>query len=223
MFFFMPLPHSFPLLPPHPSFSCLIDNRLPILPSCTDPLTLAYLLTPLFSSSKQTDSRNVASSHPYLGCRLICAPTRRRRRRYLSYMRRGLHVQQQSLPSDPYSPSIQQSSGPHSSLTSGPSFAVSPHTYYCRGTAENKTYHPCCSSLTNSSRYLRRSLSSVQKTKQKHRCTQSNQAHCTPPKDWKSHDKSPRCYPKCEGQKSPKAPISGQRHDRRVIKTPHDS
>jgi hypothetical protein len=219
----MPLPHNFPLLPPHPSFSCLIDNRLPIPLSCADTLTVAHLLTPLSSSSKQTDFRNVASSHPYLGCSLICAPTRRRRRRHLSYMRRGLHVQQQNLSSDPYSPSIQQSSGPHSNLTSGPSFAISPHTYYRRDTAEDKTYHPCYSSLTNSSHYLRGSLSSIQKTKQKRRCTQSNQAHCTPAKDWKSHDKSPSRYPKGEGQKGPKNPISGQRHDRRVIKTAHDS
>ena len=219
----MPLPHSFPLFPPHPSFSCLIDNRLPVLFSCTDTLTAAYLLTPLFSSSKQPDFRNVASSHPYLGYSSICAPTRRRRRRYLSYMRRRLHVQQQSLPFHPHSPSIQQSSDPHSNLTSGPSFAVSPHTHYYRDTAENKTYYSCYSSLKNSSPYLRRSLSSVNKTKQKCRFTQSNQAHRTPPKEWKPHDKSSSYYPKSEGQKGPKAPIFGQRHDRRVIKTPHGS
>src|SRR5579863_5761249 len=39
-FFFMSLPHSCPLLPPVPSFSSLIDNRLPVLLSCADTLTV---------------------------------------------------------------------------------------------------------------------------------------------------------------------------------------
>jgi hypothetical protein len=226
LFFFMPLPHCCPLLTPVPSFSSLIDNLQPVLLSCAHTLTITYL-TSFFSSSKQTDFRNVASSRPYLRHSLVCAPTRRRRR-YLSYMRRRLHVQQQNHPSDPCSPCVQQSSDPHSNRTSGTSFAISPSTLHHCTALENKTYNSCYSSLTKSSPYLRRYYSSLQKAKQtqKRRCTKSNQALYTAPKDRRSHNRSPWYYLKnikSEGQKGPQAHVSGQRHDRRVTKTSHDS
>jgi hypothetical protein len=208
-----------------PSFSYLIDNHLPVLRSCAHTLTVTSHLTSFFSSSKQTDFRNVASSRPYLRHSLVSAPTRRRRRRHLSYMRRSLHVQQQNRVSDPCSPCIQQSSDPRFNRTSGAFLAISPSTPHHCTALENKTYYPCYSSLTQPSPYFRRSYSSLQKTKQKQkcRCAQSNQALCTPPKNWRPHNSSPRYCLKCEGEKGPQAHIPGQRHDRRVTKTLHDS
>jgi len=221
VFFCRPLPHSCSLLSPVPSFSYLIDNHCP---SCS-PVLILYLLTSFFSSSKQTDFRNVASSRPYLRHSLVSAPTRRRRRRHLSYMRRSLHVQQQNRTSDHSSPCIQQSSDPHFNRTPSASFAISPSTpHYCTA-LENKTYYSCYSSLTKSSSYVKRSYSSLQKAKQTQmrRCAQSDQALCTSPKGRRPHNSSPWSYLKREGEKGPQAHIPGQRHDRRVTKTSHDS
>ena len=194
-----------------------ITARLALLRSYSS--SLCTSLTPFLSSSKQTDFRNVASSRPHLGRGLIYAPTRRRRRRHLSYMRRCLHMQQQNRPSDPCSLRIQlqQSSDPHPS-TSVVSFAICSCIPYRLGAVENKTHHPCHSSLTESSPYLRRSRSSLQKAKQMHRCIQSSQAPCPSPKVQRSLNCSPCCDFKSEGQQGPQAHILGQRHDRRVFK-----
>jgi hypothetical protein len=219
----MPLPHSFPVIPPRFHLQS-ITACLALLRSNSSSRRIS--LTPFLSSSKQTDFRNVASSRPHLGLGLIYAPPRkrrrRRRRRHLSYMRRCLHVQQQNYPTGPCSLCIQQSSDPHSSLTSVVSFAICSCISCHRSTIENKTHHPCRPPLTQSLPYFRRPHSSLQKAKQMHRCIQSSQARCASPKDRRPLDCSPCCYLKSEEQKGPQAHILGQRHDRRVFKQ-HES
>ncbi len=175
-------------------------------------------LTPFSSSSKQTDFRNVASSRQHLGHSLIYAPTRRRRRRHLSYMRGCLHVQQQNRPSDPCSLCIQQSSDPHSNLIPVASFAICSCTPCYHGTVKNKTHHSRRPSLTESLLYLRRPHSSLQKANQIHKSIQSIQTRCASTKRQKPFDCLPRRYLKIEAKKGLQAHIPGQRHDRRVSK-----
>jgi len=209
-------------IPPfYPPFLSSIDNRSLNFSYSHLPLPAIHLLTLLLSSSKQTDFRNVASSRPYLRHSPIFASTRRRRRRHLSHMRRCLHVQQQTRPSA-CSPRIQQSSDPHSNLTSDPSFAICPYTRYHRHTVENKTHYSSCPSLTESSSSFRRPHIFLPKATQKHRRMQSNKAPRASLKGWRSRNHSTWCFLKSEGQKGPQAPILGQRHDSSV-KASHDS
>lgn len=191
-----------------------ITAGVALLYSCSSSCRIS--LTPFLSSSKQTDFRNVASSRPHLGHSLIYAPTRRRRRRHLSYMRRCLHVQQQNCPSNPCSLRIQQSSDPHSNLTPVTSFVICSSTACHYSAVENKTHHTCYPTLTESLFYLRRPHGSFKKAKQIHRRIQSSQTRCTSTKDRRSLDCSPSRYLKTEAKKGLQAHILGQRHDRRV-------
>jgi hypothetical protein len=191
-----------------------ITSSLALLHSCSSSRRIS--LTPFLSSSKQTDFRNVASSRPHLGHSLIYAPTGRRRRRHLSYMRRCLHVQQQNRPSNPCSLRIRQSSDPHSNFTPPASFIICSWTACHHSAVENKTHHTCHPTLTESMFYLRRPHSSFKKAKEIHRCIQSSQTRYASIKDRRSLDCSPSHYLKTEAKKGPQAHILGQKHDRRV-------
>lgn len=132
-------------------------------------------------------------------------------------MRRCLYVQQQNRPFNPCSLRIRQSSDPHSNLTPVAFFAICswahPHS-----TVENKTYHTCRLTLTESLLYVRRHHGSFKKAKQIHRYIQSGQTRCASTKNRRSLDCSPYHYLKTEAKKGLQAHILGQRHDRKVTK-----
>jgi hypothetical protein len=188
---------------PSPSpFTSQIDNRLPCPP------TFVLLLTLPLSSPKQTDFRNVVSSHPYFRHGFICTPGRRRRRRHLSYMRGCLHLQQQNYRSNSYSLPSQQPSA----------LIPKPHSL---GTVENKTHPICRSPHSNSSSYFKSPYDThaLQKAKQKHRWSQAPWSSF---KDSHPHKAARWCYLECKRQKVHQAQVYGQRHDRKVLQVRND-
>ena len=189
-----------------PSPPVQIDNRLP------RPPTFALLLTLPLSSPKQTDCRNVVSSHPY--CRHGFTPGRRRRRRHLSYMRGCLHLQHQNNRSN-------LPSGPKPDLIPINPFAVHSYSLHC-GTLENKIHYICRSSHPSS--YFKNSYNAhtPQKAKQKYRCIQPSQAPWSSPKDDHPHKAALRYYLECKRQKVHQAEIYGQRHDRKLLEAQDD-
>lgn len=168
------------------------------------------------SSPKQTDCRNVVSSHPHSRRHgFICAPARRRRRRrHLSYMRGCLHLQHQHQNNRP--------SGPKPDLIPNNPFVIHSHSLRRCGTAENKAHYICRSSHPSS--YFKNTYNprASKKAKQKHRCVQPSQASWSSPKDGHPHKAARRCSLECKGQKVYQAQIYGQRHDRKVLEAPND-
>ena len=189
-----------------PSPPAQIDNRLPCPP------TFALLLTLPLSSPKQTDFRNVASSHPH--SRHGFTPGRRRRRRHLSYMRGCLHLQHQNNRSH-------WLSGPKPDLIPIKSVVIRSRSRYC-GTAENKTHHICCSSHPSSYFKNPYDAHAPQKAKQKHRCIQPSQTPWSSPKDGHPHKATRQCCLECKGQQNHQVQICGQRHDRKVLETQNE-